>query len=47
MRHASAAFTLAVYIHKDRTRMTATVANLPDLGVSSVPSNPMSVAQLA
>ena len=31
MRHASAAFTLAVYVHKDKKRMAAAMCNLPDL----------------
>jgi integrase len=31
MRHASAAFALAVYDHRDRSRMAAAVANLPEL----------------
>jgi len=31
MRHATAAFTLAVYVHSDKKRMAAAVANLPDV----------------
>ncbi len=39
MRHASAAFTLAVYVHQDKKRMAAAVACLPDLW----PSREMSI----
>ncbi len=47
MRHASAAFTLAVYIHKDKKRMAAAVADLPEIGISSAPLAPAVCAQLA
>lgn len=45
MRHASAAFTLAVYIHKDKKRMAAAVAALPDLGAERrIPEIPIESA---